>query len=74
MENIVIYPKNEKQKCLLQSLLREMKVRFEMKNTADAALLSEDEFYEKIDKSLKQAEEGETKVLSQDRQRELLDL
>ena len=40
----------------------------------DETLLSEDEFYRKIDKSIKQAEAGKTKILSKDKQKELLGL
>lgn len=39
MESITIYPKNEKQKTLLKSLLEEMKVRFEV-GTNDESFLS----------------------------------
>ena len=74
MESITIYPKNEKQKSLLKSLLEELKVRFVVAEKNDETLLSEDEFYAKIDKSIKQAEAGKTKTLSKDRQKELLGL
>lgn len=36
MERITIYPKNEKQQSLLTSLLKEMKVRFEIEYTPEA--------------------------------------
>jgi hypothetical protein len=74
MESITIYPKNEKQKSLLKSLLEELKVHFVMAEKNDETLLSEDEFYRKIDKSIKQAEAGKTKILSKDKQKELLGL
>ena len=74
MESITIYPKNEKQKSLLKSLLEELKVRFVVAEKNDETLLSEDEFYAKIDKSIKQAEAGKTKTLSKDIQKELLGL
>ena len=51
MDSITIYPKNEQQKSLLKSLFEEMKVRFEVKKSDDQTLLSESEFFEKIDKS-----------------------
>ena len=70
MESITIYPKNEKQKSLLKSLLEELKVHFVMAEKNDETLLSEDEFYRKIDKSIKQAEAGKTKILSKDKQKE----
>lgn len=74
MESIIVYPKNEKQKSLLKSLLEELKVRFEIGEIKDETFLSEEEFYAKIDKSIKQAEAGKTKILSKDKQKEFLDL
>ncbi len=74
MESITIYPKNEKQKSLLKNLLEELKVRFEIGEINKNTLLSEDEFYAKIDKSIKQAETGKSKILSKDKQKELLGL
>ena len=74
MEIITIYPKNEKQKSLLKSLLEEMKIRFEVAKNEDGTLLSEKEFYKKIDKSIIQAETGKRKILSKDKQKEFLGL
>lgn len=74
METITIYPQNEKQKTLLKSLLEEMKIHFEVVKSKDETLLSEKEFYTKIDKSLSQAELGKTKVLSKEQQKTLLGL
>ena len=73
MESITIYPKDEKQKSLLKSLLEELKVRFEI-GEKDETLLSEEDFYKKIDKSIEQAESGKTKNLSKDKQREFFNL
>jgi len=73
MESITIYPKNEKQKSLIKSLLEEMKVRFEMGIT-DETFLTEDEFIAKIDKSIRQAESGKTKKLPKSQQKEFLGL
>ncbi len=73
MENITIYPKNEKQKSLLKSLLEEMNVRFEIVKSDDT-LLGEGDFYAKIDKSIQQAENGELKVLTKEKQKEFLGL
>jgi len=73
MESITIYPKNEKQKSLLKSLLEELKVRFEI-GEKDETLLSEEDFYKKIDKSIEQAESGKTTNISKDKQREFLGL
>ncbi|MBK8749106.1 MAG: hypothetical protein IPM04_15195 [Saprospiraceae bacterium] len=74
MDSITIYPKNEQQNSLLKSLLEEMKVRFEIGGSDDQTLLSETEFFAKIDKSIKQAESGSTKILTKDQQKELLSL
>jgi len=44
MDNITIYPENEKQKFLLESLFQEMKVRFEVRKSNNQTLLSQQEF------------------------------
>lgn len=74
MDSITIYPKDEKQKSLLKSLLEEMKVRFEIGKSDEETLLSEDEFIAKIDKSILQADSGKTKKLTKDQQKKLLGL
>jgi hypothetical protein len=74
MESITVYPKNEKQKSLLKSLLEEMKVRFEIATSKDETILSEKVFFAKIDESISQAENGKTKILSKDKQKEFLGL
>lgn len=74
MDSITIYPKNEKQKSLLTSLLEEMKVRFEVGRNDDQALLTENEYISKIDRSLEQAQSGKTKKLDKDQQKEFLGL
>ncbi len=74
MESITIYPKNARQKSLLKSLLEEMKVRFEIETSNDETLLSEEDFFTKIDKSIIQAENGDTKTLTKDKQKEFLGL
>jgi len=55
----MIFPKNEKQKSLLKSLLEEMKVRFEITKSDEEEPMSKREFYAKIDKSIQQAENGQ---------------
>jgi hypothetical protein len=74
MESITIYPKNEKQKSLLKSLLEEMKVRFELSSDKDEITLSEKDFFCKIDQSISQAENGKTRRLTKDDQKKLLGL
>lgn len=74
MESITVYPKNEKQKSLLKSLLEEWKVRFVISENEVDSLLSEEEFYAKIDKSVQKAEAGKTKILPKDKQKEFLGL
>ena len=59
---------------MLKSLLEEMKVRFEVGKSEDQTLLTENEFIEKIDKSIKQADSGKTKKLSQNEQKQFLGL
>lgn len=73
MESITIYPKDEKQKSLLKSLLEELKVRFEI-GEKDETLLSEEDFYKKIDKAILQAESGKTTNIPKDKQKEFLGL
>ncbi|WP_281227434.1 DUF2683 family protein [Flavobacterium aquiphilum] len=74
MDNIIIYPKNEKQKSLLKSLLEEMKVRFEIEKSDEDTLLGESEFISKIDKSIEQAESGKTRTLTKEQQKKFLGL
>ncbi len=73
MESITIYPKNEKQKSLLKSLLEEMKIRFDIAKSDDT-LMTEKEFYAKIDRSIQQAKEGKVKTLTKEKQKEILGL
>ncbi|SEK76589.1 DUF2683 family protein [Parapedobacter koreensis] len=74
MESITIYPKNERQKSLLKSLLKELEIRFEIGQYEDETLLSEKDFLAKIDNSIAQAEQGKTRSLPKDQQREFLGL
>ena len=74
MESITIYPKNEKQRSLLTSLLEELKIHFETDLEDANSLLTAKEFYAKIDRSKKQAEVGKTKIVSKENQKELLGL
>lgn len=74
MDRITIYPKNEKQKSLLTSLLEEMKVRFEIGKYDEPVLLSENDYFAKINKSLEQAESGKTIKIGKDQQKDLLGL
>jgi hypothetical protein len=74
MESIIAYPRNEKQISLLKSLFNEMKVRFEVANFSDETLLSEKDFFSKIDKSVSQLKLKKTKILSKSDQKEFLGL
>ncbi|QEK51680.1 hypothetical protein FYC62_08420 [Pedobacter aquae] len=74
MDSITIYPKNDKQKSLLESLLEEMKVRFEVVKLEDKTLLSKDEFTAKIDKSIEQADLGKIKRIAKEEQKKFLGL
>lgn len=59
---------------MLTSLLEEMKVRFVVGKNDEPVLLSENDFFAKIDKSLKQAESGKTIKIGKDQQKDLLGL
>jgi predicted secreted protein len=74
MASIVIYPENEKQISLLKMLLDELKVRFEINKEKDDTLLSKEEFYAKIDDSIKQSKEGKTIRISSKNQKAFLGL
>jgi hypothetical protein len=74
MDTITVYPNDVKQMNLLKSLLIELKVRFKMATSNQDTLLSKEDFYSKIDKSIKQAELGKTKRIPINRQKELLGL
>lgn len=74
MESITIYPENEKQKSLLKSLLKELKIRFEVEKLNSEMFLDDKEFIAKIDKSIKQFESGQTTQLSKQEQKDFLGL
>lgn len=66
MENIIVYPKNKKQKNLLQSLFKEMNIRFEIEENDDTRMTKE-EFYTKIEEAKQEAREGKvTRVKKED--------
>ena len=69
MESITIYPKNEKQKSLLESLFAEMKVRFKVE--PDETEMSKEEFFAKIDRAKEQAKRGEVHELTPEFKAEL---
>ncbi|WP_304342840.1 DUF2683 family protein [Chryseobacterium koreense] len=73
MESITVYPRNKKQQSLLESLLIELKIRFET-STLEETKMTEKKFIEKIDKSIKEAETGKSRRLSKDKQSEFLGL
>ncbi|HLS30279.1 MAG TPA: hypothetical protein VK021_05450 [Flavobacteriaceae bacterium] len=51
-----------------------MNVYFEMTDADDDVKMTKKQFITKINKSIQQAEEGKTKKLSKDKQKELLGL
>ncbi|RKD16260.1 hypothetical protein BCY91_05150 [Pelobium manganitolerans] len=63
MENIIVTPKNESQLSAIKNFLKEMKVSFKTEKKDDT-LLTEEEFYDKIDASIKEAKEGKVKVVN----------
>ncbi len=69
MENIIIIPETERQASVIKAFLEEMKIHFKVKN--NDSLMSEDEFYEKIEASIKQTDEGKVHQLSPDLKKEL---
>lgn len=72
MENIIITPKNKKQLALLTNLLQEMKVNFFIRQPEkDDTLMTEKEFYAKIDRAIKQAEEGKVHKFTPELEKEL---
>lgn len=74
MKSIIIYPKNEKQKHLLQSLLEEMKVRYVFGNSENEGKMTKEDFLKKIDASIDQANFGNTVTISKEDQKQLLGL
>lgn len=61
-----MYPKNKKQKNLLQSLFKEMNIRFEIEENDDTRMTKE-EFYTKIEEAKQEAREGKvTRVKKED--------
>lgn len=73
-EQIVIYPENNKQSDLFKTLLKEMSIHFEIIKIEADTLLTEKDFYKKIDKSLKQSKVGNVKILLKNEQKDLLGL
>ncbi|MGC4128148.1 MAG: hypothetical protein QM564_01015 [Bergeyella sp.] len=74
METMVVYPKSEKQKSLLASLLDEMKIRFEIAKTEDDTKMTKEEFYAMVDAAKQEAREGKVHILTPEKQKELLGL
>lgn len=74
MKSITIYPSSEKQKDYLQNLFQEMQIKFEVKEFFDESKLTEEEFYKKIDKSIEEAEKGNTVKLDPKSQKDFLGL
>lgn len=74
MKSIIVYPKNEKQKNLLQSLLEEMKVSYIIDKAENNSKMTKEEFFQKIDSSLDEAEKGKTIKISKEDQKTLLGL
>ena len=73
MESITIFPQGKKQKSQLTTLLKEMNINFQV-NDNEETLMTEEEYYSKIDNSIKQAKKGKTKILTLEKQKELLSL
>lgn len=74
MNSIIVYPRTEQQRSLLQSLLQELNIRFELSSKQEETQLSEEDFYAKIDRSVEQATAGRTQNLPADKQQDFLGL
>jgi hypothetical protein len=74
MEPIIIYPKNPRQYSVIKALLEEMKVKFTAPaQEKDETLMSEEEFYAKINRAAKQAEAGKKIKLTPEIEKELFE-
>ena len=74
MEPIIIYPKNPRQYAVIRALLEEMKVKFKMPDREkDETLMTEKEFYAKINRAAKQAEDGKKIKLTPEIEKELFE-
>lgn len=71
MEDIIISPESKKQSALLKSLFKEMNVDFRVKRKKDETKMTKEEFFAKIEKSRKQAEEGKSIRLTPELKQEL---
>jgi len=66
MNNLIVYPKNKNQQKLLESLLKEMRVHFEVEE-ADETLMTKEEFYAQIE----EAREGKVHKFTPELEKEL---
>lgn len=57
MENIIITPENKKQFSAIKAFLEVVNIRFKTEKKDDT-LMTEEEFYANIDRSIQQAKEG----------------
>jgi len=74
MEPIIIYPKNSHQYSVIKALLEEMKVKFKAPfKEKDETLMTEEEFYAKINRASKQAEAGKKIKLTPELEKELFE-
>ncbi|HET7117404.1 MAG TPA: hypothetical protein VFI29_12980 [Hanamia sp.] len=74
MEPIIIYPKNPHQYFVIKALLEEMEVKFKAPGKEkDETLMTEEEFYIKINRAAKQAEAGKKIKLTSELEKELFE-
>lgn len=71
METIIIMPENKKQFVAIKSFLKAVNIRFR-REKEDDTLMTEEEFYAKIDHSIKQAEEGKVVEYTPELRKKLL--
>lgn len=74
MSNLIVYPRTEHQLSLLQALLQELNIKFELTAVQDETQLSEDAFYARIDRAANQAANGQSHLLPKGKQQEFLGL
>lgn len=66
MNNLIVYPKNKNQQPLLESLLKETRVPFEVEES-DETQMTKEEFYARIE----EAREGKVHKLTPELKKEL---
>ena len=69
MENIIIMPETNQQSSMVKTFLKEMKVRFKVKE--DDTNMTKEEFFKKIDEAKQEVRDGKTTLLTSELEKEL---